>query len=193
MRLSFKEMKDAIAKIVPKDIDYDVDLEGGDIAIITPTPDVFGGGDGLVGQIAKKIKRRIVLRPHSSIMKDEAETEEFIRNLLSEKADVDMIYFDRCYCEVTVICGNPGEAVGRRGANSKAIRDECGWLVKFERKPPIHSKTIHDIRGYRSAQWKERKKLLKDFGLNIYRPKRPAVVAPIRGKGVKGGIAGIFG
>ena len=93
MRLSFKEMKDAIAKIVPKDIDYDVDLEGGDIAIITPTPDVFGGGDGLVGQIAKKIKRRIVLRPHSSIMKDEAETEEFIRNLLSEKADVDMIYF----------------------------------------------------------------------------------------------------
>ena len=81
MRLSFKEMKDAIAKIVPKDIHYDVDLEAGDIAIITPTPDAFGG-DGLVGQIAKKIKRRIVLRPHSSIMKDEAETEEFIRNLL---------------------------------------------------------------------------------------------------------------
>ena len=27
MRLSFKEMKDAIAKIVPKDIQYDVDLE----------------------------------------------------------------------------------------------------------------------------------------------------------------------
>ena len=52
-----------------------------------------------------------------------------------------MIYFDRCYCEVTVVCGNPGEAVGRRGANSKAIRDECGWLVKFERKAPIHSKT----------------------------------------------------
>ena len=71
MRLSFKEMKDAIAKIVPKDIEYDVDLEAGDIAIISPTPDVFGGGDGLVGQIAKKIKRRIVLRPHTSIMKGE--------------------------------------------------------------------------------------------------------------------------
>ena len=27
MRLSFKEMKDAITKIVPKDIQYDVDLE----------------------------------------------------------------------------------------------------------------------------------------------------------------------
>ena len=67
MRLSFKGMKDAIAKIVPKNIEYDVDLEAGDISIVTPTPDLFGGGDGLVGKIAKKIKRRIVLRPHESI------------------------------------------------------------------------------------------------------------------------------
>ena len=59
MRLSFKEMKDSIAKIVPKDIQYDVDLEAGDISIVTPTPDAFGGGDGLVGKIAKKIKRRM--------------------------------------------------------------------------------------------------------------------------------------
>ena len=173
MRLSFKEMKDAIAKIVPKDIQYDVDLEAGDISIVTPTPDAFGGGDGLVGKIAKKIKRRIVLRPHESIMKGEAETEEFIRDLIEDVAGIDSIYFDACYCEVTVICNNPGEAVGRRGANAKAIRDECGWLVKFERTPPIYSKTMHDIRGYRASHAKERRKLLKDFGLNIYRPKRP--------------------
>ena len=173
MRLSFKEMKDEIAKIVPKDIEYDVDLEAGDIAIITPSPDAFGGGDGLIGKIAKKIKRRIVLRPHASIMKNEKETEEFIRELIEEIAGIDSIYFDACYCEVTVICSSPGEAVGRRGANAKAIRDECGWLVKFERTPPIHSKTVHDIRGYRATHSKERRKLLKDFGLNIYRPTRP--------------------
>jgi KH/beta-lactamase-domain protein len=174
MRLSFKEMKEAIATVVPKGIEYDVDLEAGDIAIITPTPEKFGGGDGLIGQIAKKIKRRIVLRPHESIMKSEEDTEAFIRDLLNEKAGVDIIYFDACYCEVIVVCNNPGEAVGRRGANAKAIRDECGWLVKFERTPPIHSKTVHDVRGYRAAHTKERRKLLKDFGLNIYRPKRPS-------------------
>ena len=74
MRYSFKEMKDEIAKIVPKSIEYEVDLEAGDIAIVTPTPDAFGGGDGLVGKIAKSIKRRIVVRPHKSIMKDQKET-----------------------------------------------------------------------------------------------------------------------
>ena len=61
MRLSFKEMKDAIAKIVPKDIQYDVDWEAGDISIGTPTPDAFGGGDGLVGKIAKKISEESYL------------------------------------------------------------------------------------------------------------------------------------
>jgi len=173
MRFSFKEMKDEISKIVPKSIEYDVDLEAGDIAIITPTPDEFGGGDGLVGKIAKAIKRRIVVRPHKSIMKDQKETEIFIRDLLKDSSEIDSIYFDDCYCEVTVICDNPGNAVGKRGSNAKAIRDHCGWLVKFERTPPIHSKTIHDIRGYRAAHAEERRKLLKEFGLNIYRPQRP--------------------
>ena len=172
MRLSFKEMKDAIAKLFPRTSSTML-IWKGDISIVTPTPDAFGGGDGLVGKIAKKIKRRIVLRPHESIMKGEAETEEFIRDLIEDVAGIDSIYFDACYCEVTVICNNPGEAVGRRGANAKAIRDECGWLVKFERTPPIYSKTMHDIRGYRASHAKERRKLLKDFGLNIYRPKRP--------------------
>ena len=61
MRLTFKELKDEISKIVPKSIDYKVDLEAGNIAIVTNEPEKFGGGDGLVGKIAKKIKRKIKL------------------------------------------------------------------------------------------------------------------------------------
>ena len=48
MRLTFKELKDEISKIVPKSIDYRVDLEAGNIAIVTNEPEKFGGGDGLV-------------------------------------------------------------------------------------------------------------------------------------------------
>jgi len=41
MRLTFKELKDEIAKIVPKSIDYTVGLEAGNIAIVTPVPEKF--------------------------------------------------------------------------------------------------------------------------------------------------------
>ena len=66
MRLTFKELKEEISKIVPKSIDYRVDLEAGNIAIVTNEPQKFGGGDGLVGKIAKKIKRKIKRDPKGS-------------------------------------------------------------------------------------------------------------------------------
>ena len=50
---------------------------------------------------------------------------------------------------------------------------EIDWMVgKVERKPPIMSSTVHDIRQYRAANCEDRKKLLKSFGLNIHRPQR---------------------
>lgn len=173
MRLTFKELKDQIAKVVPRDIPYSVELEAGNIAIVTPVPAKFGGGDGLIGKIAKRVKRKIVLRPDESIMKSEEEAKKLVHEIVPEEAEITNLYFDSCYREIIIQCMNPGEAVGRRGANLNAIRDQTGWLVKVERTSPIISKTVHDIRGYRQAHATERRKLLKDFGLNIHRPQRP--------------------
>ncbi|DAC54044.1 MAG TPA: beta-CASP ribonuclease aCPSF1 [Candidatus Poseidoniaceae archaeon] len=173
MRLTFKELKDEIAKIVPKSINYKVDLEAGDIAIVTDVPKEFGGGDGLVGKIAKKIKRRIKIRPDPSIIKPDQEAKTIIESIIPEEAEITQIYFDGCFSEVIIQCQNPGEAVGRKGANVNEIRDKTGWIPIVERTPPLLSKTVHDIRGYRQANVEERRKLLKDFGLNMHRPKRP--------------------
>ena len=174
MRLTFKELKDEIAKIVPKSIDYKVGLEAGNIAIITNEPEKFGGGDGLVGKIAKKIKRKIKIRPDPSIVKPQQEAKSIIESVIPEEAEISQIYFDACFSEVIIQCQNPGEAVGRRGANVNEIRNQTGWIPKVERTPPIFSKSVHDVRSYRNSIADERKKLLKDFGLNIHRPKRPS-------------------
>ena len=56
MRLTFKEIKDEIGKIVPRNLDYKVDLEAGDIAIFTKDFEPFISNDGLAGKISKKIK-----------------------------------------------------------------------------------------------------------------------------------------
>ena len=142
MRLTFKELKDQIAKVVPRDIPYSVELEAGNIAIVTPVPAKFGGGDGLIGKIAKRVKRKIVLRPDESIMKSEEEAKKLVHEIVPEEAEITNLYFDSCYREIIIQCMNPGEAVGRRGANLNAIRDQTGWLVKVERTSPIISKTV---------------------------------------------------
>ena len=73
MRLTFSEIKNKISKIVPEGLDYEVDLEAGSISIITKEPSSFGGagGQSLTVKIAKAIRRRVVIRPHPSMLSTE--------------------------------------------------------------------------------------------------------------------------
>ena len=69
-------------------------------------------------------------------------------------------------------CDDPSTAVGRKGSNIRALRDEIGWLVDVVRAPAIESRTQHDIRRYRKELADERKSLLRKFGTRIYRTQR---------------------
>ncbi len=171
MRLSFHEVKKKIAEMVPKDLEYSVDLEAATVAIITPEPERFGSGSGLTGELAKAIKRRIVIRPDESIMASEEESRDSINSIIPEEAGITDIHFDPCFCELILTCKDPGTAVGRRGENINKLRDKIGWLVKVERTPALTSRTVVDIRGFRKSMADERRKLLRDFGRNIFRPK----------------------
>jgi len=88
MQMTYKELKDEIAKIVPKAIDYTVDLEAGNIAIITTEMDKFGGRDGLIGKIAKRIKRKIVLRSPVDAIMDIDDAKEIIETLIPEESEI---------------------------------------------------------------------------------------------------------
>jgi predicted metal-dependent RNase len=81
MRLTFKEIKDEISKIVPRGIEYKADLEAGDIAIFTNEIDKFVGSEGLAGKISKKIKRRVVMRPNAEIVMDKKKQLQSSMNL----------------------------------------------------------------------------------------------------------------
>ena len=81
MRLTLRELKKKISKMIPDDVDYEVDLEAGSIAIITKQPEAFGGGgDNLTVRIAKTITRRVVIRPHSDILADAKTVHEAVAN-----------------------------------------------------------------------------------------------------------------
>ena len=72
MRLTLPEIKKKISKLIPSDIDSEVSLEAGSIAIITKQPGRFtGGSESLTVRIAKSVKRRVVVRPHPDILADE--------------------------------------------------------------------------------------------------------------------------
>jgi KH/beta-lactamase-domain protein len=174
MRLTLSELKKKISKMIPDDVDYEVDLEAGSIAIITKQPEAFGGaGDNLTVRIAKTIKRRIVIRPHSDILADEKAVHDAVAQIIPSDADVRKVWLDPALSQVILECDDPSTAVGRKGSNIRALRDEIGWLVDVVRAPAIESRTQHDIRRYRKELADERKSLFRKFGTRIYRTQRP--------------------
>ena len=175
MRLTFSEIKSKISKIVPEGIDYDVDLEAGSILIITKEPASFGGagGNSLTVKIAKAIRRRVVIRPHPSMLSTEDEVNEAISRILPEEAQVRRIWLDPALSEVTIEADDPKSAVGQKGSNIQQLRNEIGWLVNIVRAPARESRTQTDIRRFRKDLAEERKTLLRKFGTRIYRPQRP--------------------
>ncbi|MBK65150.1 MAG: beta-CASP ribonuclease aCPSF1 [Euryarchaeota archaeon] len=176
MRLTLTEIKKRISKIIPNDIEYDVDLEAGSISIITKQPSAFiGSGDSLTVQIAKSIKRRVVIRPHPSILCDESAIYQAITKFIPPEVNVVNTWLDPALSEVILECDDPSTAVGPKGINIQSLRDEIGWLVKVVRAPAIASRTQHDIRRYRKEMADDRKSLLRKFGTRIYRPKRHSV------------------
>ena len=174
MRLTLSELKKKISKMIPDGVDYEVDLEAGSIAIITKQPQAFGGaGDNLTVRIAKTIKRRIVIRPHSDILADEKTVHDAVAQIIPSDAEVRKVWLDPALSQVILECDDPSTAVGRKGSNIRALRDEIGWLVDVVRAPAIESRTQHDIRRYRKELADERKSLLRKFGTRIYRTQRP--------------------
>jgi len=173
MRLTLSELKKKISKLVPSDINYEVDLEAGSISIITDQPTAFGGsGDNLTVRIAKTVKRRIVIRPHPDLLADEELVHDAILRFIPDDAKLRKTWLDPAICQVTLECDDPSAAVGPKGSNIKALRDEIGWLVDVVRAPAIESRTQHDIRRYRKEMAEERKSLMRKFGTRIYRPPR---------------------
>ena len=88
MQMTYRELKDEIAKIIPRNIEYEVDLEAGNIAIITTNMKPFTGQDGLIGKIARRIKRKIVLRTPIDSMMDMDDAKDVIQDIIPEDADI---------------------------------------------------------------------------------------------------------
>lgn len=173
MRLTLSEIKKKAKEVIPDGIPYTVELEAGTIALITPTPDVFSEkGNALTIKLAKAIRRRIVVRPDSSILAKEEDVMATVKELLPEEAGLTNIWIDPALSEVTIECHDPSTAIGPKGSNLVELRDRLGWLFRAERSPAIESKTLNNIRRYRRETAAERRDLFRKFGSRIYRPKR---------------------
>jgi KH/beta-lactamase-domain protein len=167
-----QRIKEEIIQYLPAEIKVKkIEFEGPEIAVYSENTnlDVVEGSD-VLKDLAKSMRKRVVFRWNVENRKDPSETENYIRNLISEEAEISNIEFDHTRGEVIIESGKPGLVIGKKGVNLKEIRINTFWQPKTIRTPPLASRTISLIRQMLTKERQNQKDILLNIGKRIHRP-----------------------
>jgi hypothetical protein len=142
-----------------------LEFEGSEIAIYVKNPQFLLEQGNVVAQIAKLIKKRIVVRTDPSIRKPEKEVREYLRSIIPPEAGVEDIEFDHVLGEVVIIAKNPDLVESK----SREIIVYTGWRPRIVRAPLLRSRILEEITKSYLMRSDYRLRFLREVGENIYR------------------------
>src|SRR3989344_1763294 len=163
------EILKEVMKYIPKDADISsFGFEAANIILYTKNKEFFLNPNGAIKDIVDKVKKRIELRPDSSLLMKEEDAEKEIRRLVPEEAGLSNIIFDEPRSKVILEAEKPGVAIGKAGEVLVEIKKKTFWVPLVRRNPPIRSQIIEKIRKvlYENADY--RRKFLNKVGERIY-------------------------
>jgi len=143
-----------------------LEFEGPEIAIYVRNPQFLESNSGVLLQIAKAVKKRLVVRTDPSIRKDKKVAEQIIRSILHPEVGVDDIMFDDVLGEVVIKVRD----VKKASNYANRILVETGWRPKIIRSPPMRSRTYEEVIKGLLSQSSYRLNFLRMLGEDIHRP-----------------------
>ncbi|MBU6998855.1 MAG: beta-CASP ribonuclease aCPSF1 [Theionarchaea archaeon] len=146
-----------------------VEFEGPDVVIYTRNPGMLIDDSELIKEMARKLRKRIVIRPDPSVLTDEETATEGIRSVVPEEAQITSISFDHTSYEVVIEARKPGLVIGKSGNTLREIAKKIRWAPRVVRTPPIESSTVRGIRETLEREIAERREILMRIGHRIYR------------------------
>ena len=164
-----EEIKQKIIKKLPDEVQLaDIEFEGPEVVIYTKNPDIVADNGDLIRNLAKELRKRIIIRSDKSVLLPYEETIKKVEEIVPEDAEISNITFDEVTNEVVIEATKPGLVIGKYGVTSREIVRKTGWAPKILRSSPIRSEMIDRIRNTLMHNSKERKKILQTLGARIH-------------------------
>ncbi len=175
--MSANEVIEEIKEVIRKDSPFagsvtNIEFEGPKVVIYCDDLQPLMEEGKPVKELARKIQKRITLRPDSSIRLPPEEAKEKIGELVPDEANITDITFMPTIGEVAIESEKPGLAIGKGGKLLRKILKKIRWTPKIIRTPPIKSEVINDIRRSMIEEAEERQEILKRIGQRIHREPR---------------------
>ena len=89
-----KEIKAAVKETAFAEAVSNIDFEGPKVVLYCENLDLLMENGEMIKELARKIRKRIILRPYPSILTDKEEAEKQIRNLVPTEAKITDIIFE---------------------------------------------------------------------------------------------------
>ncbi len=181
MRDILEEIRQAVKEHIPQEgLVTKVDFEGSEVVLYSKNPRALTVDSNAVKELAKLIRKRVIVRPDPSALTPEEEAIKKIKEIVPEEAGIHKLSFDPVFGEVIIEAEKPGLVIGKGGATLNEIRANIGWVPKVVRKPPIPSKIVKSTRELLLASSEERKEILTRIGRRLHRVVRETKSAWIR-------------
>ncbi len=164
------QIKEKIKAIVPADAELSIiEFEGPEVAIYSKNPKVLVNDSGLISQIARSIRKRVVIRSDPSIRMDQDIVKTKILEIIGDAVTVGDIDFDESMGEVIIHVDKPGKLFGKDAIIIRKITGETLWRPNIYRIPPLQSHIIRTVRNVLSTDSADRKDALLKIGKIVHR------------------------
>ncbi len=172
--MAAEELLKEIKRIVREETPFagavsDIDFEGPRVVLYCKNLDLLMENGEAIKELARKIRKRIILRPDPSILTKKEEAEKLIRELVPPEAGVTDIIFSEDIGEVTIEAEKPGIAIGKGGSLLRELMYKIKWTPHVVRAPPIKSDLVRNIRLSMIHASSERREILRKIGRRIHR------------------------
>jgi len=165
------EILEKVKSILPKDVVDRVELEGCEIVIYTKDKFFFLDASEQVKEAVQELKKRIEVRPDSTLSMTPEDTDKKIKEIVPEEAKIKRTRFEPERSLVIITAEKPGLVIGKGGETFRKIKEETLWVPRIERAPEITSKIVRSIRDLLTTETKWRKTFLKKVGTKIFSDK----------------------
>lgn len=146
-----------------------VEIEGPNIVILTENPELVIKSTEYAAELAKSIKRRVVVRLDPSQRKEEDEARKIILELIPKEAEVEKIIFNHNSGEAIVVARKIHFIHANYEQIALEIAKRTGWKIVAEKMAVPNIRAYLQVLNVLTLPSTKRKKFLEETGDRIFR------------------------
>ncbi|MCX8204381.1 MAG: beta-CASP ribonuclease aCPSF1 [Candidatus Nezhaarchaeota archaeon] len=164
-------VKEELLQLIPKEAKVTkIEFEGPEVVVYAQNPTALIEDDSLMKNLAKTLKKRVVLKTDPEVRLSEEEARKIIVELAPPEAELTDITFDKVMGEVIIEARRPGLVIGKGGSLLRQILMRTYWRPVVHRAPPLYSRIARQVARFIYKNSRYRQKVLREIGLRIHRP-----------------------